>query len=90
MRFLQRVLGRKRVRKRVMVSHNLPKHLFHLWIMNWRNYNGDRKEKCQGKQISPHERKKPKWEKFSIFKHLDIPGTEHFSDEIQAKIVFGS
>ena len=27
---------------------------------------------------------------FSIFKHLDIPGTEHFSDEIQAKIVFGS
>ncbi len=34
--------------------------------------------------------KKPKWEKFSIFKHFDIPGTANFSDEIQAKIVFGS
>ena len=43
-----------------------------------------------GKQISPHVRKKPKLEHFSIFKHLDIPGTEHFSDEIQAKRVFGS
>ena len=25
--------------------------------------------------------------KFSIFKHLDIPGTEYFADEIQAKRV---
>ena len=46
------------------------------------------KKNVRNRQISPHVRKKPKWEKISIFKHLDIPGTEHFTDEIQAKRVF--
>ncbi len=45
------------------------------------------KKNVRNRQISPYVRKNPLG-KFSILKHLDIPGTEQFTDEIQAKQFF--
>ena len=47
-------------------------------------------KKMSGIEKYHHMYVKTQMGKFSIFKYLDIPGTEHFSDEIQAKRVFGS
>ena len=41
------------------------------------------KTNVRNRQISPYVRKNPVG-KFSILKHLDIPDTEQFTDEIQA------
>jgi hypothetical protein len=45
------------------------------------------KKNVRNRQISPYVHKNPLG-KFSILKHLDIPGTEQFTDEIQAKKSF--